>query len=366
MTGPLEDHVVALREAGRSPESIHNRIKAVRRFESWLGGPAEQATADDVEAWLARPGLVPASRRAFRYQLHGFFSWLAETGQVAADPSEREVLPRASLPAAHVDAMRAAGRSEQTILARRLVLQAFQRDHGRPVAEANRGEIEAWLGRPYWSKSTKSTYGYHLRAFFGWLVDTGQIEVDPTARLGKVRVHKPPPKPVPDEVLADMLRRSVAPYRLWFLLAAYAGLRCGEIATVRREDVGEDTLRVTGKGDKTRIVDTHPLIWQEVRQLPRGPLCHYGRVYQHTHQASHAVSQRTREYLDRLGITGVSMHQLRHSFATRLLRAGVDLRTIQVLMGHASIATTERYLAVSSDQRRAAIHTLIDLSGVTR
>lgn len=366
MTGTLEEHVAALRAAGSSPDSVDNRVSALQRFERWLGKPAEEASADDVEAWLARPGLVPATRRYYRYQLHGFFTWLADAGQVEVDPTARQVLPRASLPGAHFDALRAAGRSEQTILARRNVLRMLQRDLGRPAAEATRAEIEAWLARPYWSRSTKSTYRFHLRGFFDWLVDTGQLEVDPTARLGRVRVPKPPPKPVTDEVLADMLARSHEPYRLWFLLAAYAGLRCGEIAVLRREDITADTLRVTGKGDKTRIIDTHPLIWEAVRDLPRGMVCHYGTVYQHVHQASHAISQRVREHLQRLGVPGVSMHQLRHSFATRLLRAGVDLRVIQTLMGHASIATTERYLAVSSDQRRAAIHALTDLSGGTR
>jgi integrase/recombinase XerC len=134
------------------------------------------------------------------------------------------------------------------------------------------------------------------------------------------------------------------------------GLRISEALSVRRGDVPfGDSLRVTGKGGKTRLVPVLPAVAEAIdaylAELPTalGPdeaLFRAVRGGALSPRHAQALMQKLR---GRLGLpSSATPHALRHSFATHLLGAGADLRVIQELLGHASLSTTQRYADVDA------------------
>lgn len=142
------------------------------------------------------------------------------------------------------------------------------------------------------------------------------------------------------------------------LLAALAGLRVHEIAKVRGDDfdLERGTLTVVGKGNKRATIPLHPILLDLVPTMPAG--------YWFTHWespdepiAGKSCGQAISRAMARAGVAATA-HQLRHWYGTSLLESGADLRTVQELMRHESLATTQVYTRVTSERRRAAIHAL--------
>jgi integrase/recombinase XerC len=133
------------------------------------------------------------------------------------------------------------------------------------------------------------------------------------------------------------------------------GLRISEALAVTKTDLEEDALRVTGKGGKTRLV---PLLKQVRQYIAKYlMLCPFGiepnepifRGERGGKLAAKLVQDRVVEMRTKLGLpTTVTPHALRHSFATHLLGKGADLRSIQELLGHASLSTTQIYTGVDT------------------
>ncbi|MFN4041294.1 MAG: tyrosine recombinase XerC [Brevundimonas sp.] len=143
------------------------------------------------------------------------------------------------------------------------------------------------------------------------------------------------------------------------------GLRISEGLSLTRGQVplGE-TLRILGKGSKTRLVPVLPAVVQAVDDYvallpftvgPEEPLFRARRGGPLSPRHVQAAMQRLR---GRLGLSErATPHALRHSFATHLLGTGVDLRSIQELLGHASLSTTQKYAAVDAEHLLAAYAT---------
>lgn len=253
----------------------------------------------------------------------------------------------------HVERLESAGQSPATIRARLRVLNTFTNQLDRPFETATRDEITSWLATPAWSRATRSIYRYHLRALFGWLHAEGLINQNPAAGLPRVRVPRARGARLTSGDVAQILARARAPYQGYFRLAAYGGLRCEEIVRLYREDITEESILVWGKGAKPRPVPTHPMVWEWA--CARGP----GRIYhldgpEPIDQAK-KLSRGASQYLDRIGFKSARMHLLRHWFATEIYRRTRDLRAVQELLGHSSIATTERYIDLNDEERRLAV-----------
>jgi integrase/recombinase XerD len=146
---------------------------------------------------------------------------------------------------------------------------------------------------------------------------------------------------------------------MMILLATLAGLRVHEIAKFSGEDIDWETMAmiVTGKGGKTAYLPVHPLIAQDACRFPREGAWFpaYGREGPIT---PHAVSKAIKSCMDRAGVRG-KPHQLRHYYGTALLRNGANLRVVQELMRHGSIATTQIYTEVTTSEMRAAVNALL-------
>ena len=138
------------------------------------------------------------------------------------------------------------------------------------------------------------------------------------------------------------------------------GLRISELLAldVRDVDFIGETVKVTGKGSKERIVPVGgPAVsaiqrYRQEAAVTSGPLFLSKRRTRITQQA---VDLLLRKYLKYSGIPfAISPHKLRHSFATHLLDAGADLRSVQALLGHASLSTTQIYTHVTKERLKQA------------
>ena len=155
--------------------------------------------------------------------------------------------------------------------------------------------------------------------------------------------------------------------RTKIILAAYAGMRVHEIAKIRGEDISPvaGTITITGKGGRTDTLPAHQLILQQASHYPRRGLWFPSPKDPAVPVWAKTVSRVISDAFDRADAPATA-HQLRHYFATSLLRAGTDSRVVQSLMRHESLATTGRYLAVNTDQQRTALSGLHPTPNATR
>lgn len=143
------------------------------------------------------------------------------------------------------------------------------------------------------------------------------------------------------------------------LLAALAGLRVHEIAKIRGEDIDREkaTLAVIGKGNKRAVIPLHPILLELTETMP--DVGYWFTPWDKPDEpiTGKSCGQAISRAMKRAAVDG-SAHQLRHWYGTNLLESGADLRTVQELMRHESLATTQIYTRVTSERRRAAIHGL--------
>lgn len=254
----------------------------------------------------------------------------------------------------HLTYLRAAGRAARTVQERGRTLRRAGAVLAGGLDAASTDELAGWLATPSWSRATRYTYWGHLAGYYAWALARGRVAVDPMAGLSA----PPHGEHVPDPVTDDELRAALAespdwPWRAAVMLAAYAGLRAAEACALRRDDVTEHTIRVrAGKGGRDAVLPTHPLLWGWARGRPGGLLVRSVRGLAMT--PAHLVSRQAAHWR-RLGLPGVHLHRFRHWYATALLRAGADLRTVQELMRHRCITSTQGYTQVVDARRRAAL-----------
>ena len=252
--------------------------------------------------------------------------------------------------------MQGQGLSARTITERIRVINQITTATGTDPAALTPQAISAWLATLP-SAATKNAYFTVLRAWCKWLVQSDHRSDDPTTRVPRPKTPAGHPRPVTDAQLDAVLALPLhQDTRTKIILAAYAGMRVHEIAKIKGEDISpvSDTITITGKGGRTDTLPAHQLILQQASYYPRR-----GPWFPSPRDPSVPVRAKTvsRVISDAFGRADApaTAHQLRHFFATSLLRAGTDSRVVQSLMRHESLATTGRYLAVNTDQQRAAL-----------
>jgi integrase/recombinase XerC len=239
--------------------------------------------------------------------------------------------------------------------------------------------LRSWLAKQQTTGHSRTTLARRAtaaRVFCAWLVRTGRAPVDAGAALGSPKAHRTlPPVLRPDEVESLIAAATAAAEDgtavgmrdVAVLEMLYAtGARVGELVGLDLDDVDYErrVVRVLGKGRKERMV---PFGGPAVRALDRWVV--RGRPQLLTESSGPALflgarggrlDQRAvrtlvhRRLADVPGAPDLGPHGLRHSTATHLLEGGADLRSVQELLGHASLATTQIYTHVSSDRLRKA------------
>ena len=213
-----------------------------------------------------------------------------------------------------------------------------------------------------------------LRRYFQWLVRAGHLTADPTVglqakggdgRLPRVLDHRDLDEllegPLPDGEPDWRRKRDDAVLEVLY----GSGLRVGELCglDLASLDLGRAAVTVLGKGAKERRVPlSEPAVvalrsWLRVRPevVTDDVVSGRGAPMLFGNERGHPLTSRdVRRIVDRRSPSPTHPHALRHSFATHLLDGGADLRAVQELLGHADVATTQRYTHVSRERLRAA------------
>jgi site-specific recombinase XerD len=287
---------------------------------------------DLLERDLTRRDAAARTRRAYGGDVEAFAAWAARAGVAPADVSARLVR--------RYVAELSQGGAAPTTAARKLAalraLFASQRRHG--AIAHNPAELVSTPRR-----------GQHLPKVLSAREAAGLLDGIPASTALELRD------------------------RAMFELAYSCGLRAEELVTARLEDVDWDAeqVRIEGKGRKTRIVplgEPARRALDEYRERGRSELLAAAAPYANARQqpgelflsrsgrplSTSDVRRRLRIWTRRAGVAEVSPHALRHSFATHLLDGGADLRSIQEMLGHASVSSTQIYTRVESARLRSA------------
>lgn len=238
----------------------------------------------------------------------------------------------------------------------------------KSLLEATAGEIVAFLDGRQLTPRTRYAYCSHIHAFYLWALDEGRLDADPTATIRRPRLPRLVPRPIADADLDHALMVAPPRLRAMMALAAFQGLRAGEIARLGREDVldmNDPPVLIVdhGKGGHQRVVplNEHALIAMRLAGMPRsGPI--FKRADNGQALTPGAVSRLVNTYLHSLGIAA-TIHQLRHWFGSKLYQESHDLRMTQELLGHSSPSTTAGYAAWSVENGAQAVRALAPPSG---
>ena len=252
-----------------------------------------------------------------------------------------------------LDAKRIEGKSEKTIKLYRYIMERFHKDVNVPfknvtvyhlrqymMAEKNRGI----------SMNTIKHNGWVYSSFFGWLYKEGLIPADPTANLGQIKAKAHDELPFTGEQIQLIKENCIDSCQdaiVHFLLST--GCRIAEVCSVNRNDIDFTNLRleVNGKGDKTRTVYIDNVTAMMLKRYIASrkdidPALFYSR--NHCRFTENGI----RSMLNRIGkracVPNVHPHRFRHTFATNLIDHGMSIQEVSVILGHADIRTTMRYI----------------------
>jgi integrase/recombinase XerD len=258
-----------------------------------------------------------------------------------------------------------AGAARNTLLAYGRDLAGASELLGGGLAAARPEELrrlaEAWLPL---KRATVARKAAALRRFFAFMADEGMRGDDPSAALPRPARERPLPKILDhraiDALFAEIERRKreggVPALRLAALVELLygSGLRASELVSLPRNAVSPDRpfLILKGKGGRERLVPisdrARAAIAEYAAHVPRDALYLFPSGKKHLSRVR--LHQLVKELAAGAGVPPerISPHVLRHAFATHLLEGGADLRAVQMLLGHADIATTQIYTHVDS------------------
>ncbi len=252
-------------------------------------------------------------------------------------------------------------------------LRVFLKTRDREVSEVDRDDVLDFLASLYRSKVSSRTVSRHLvtlRVFFRFALAEDWIREDPTLNLESPRVWKKlpgylTPEQVERLLAAPDLTTPLGIRDLAMLEVLYStGLRVSELVSLRLNelDMSMGCARCIGKGNKERLVPVGRKALAAVRRylaetrpaILRGRTSPFLFLSRRGSKLSRVgFWKMLKGYGRRAGLPpGLSPHKLRHSFATHLLERGADLRSVQLMLGHADISTTQIYTHVTQERLR--------------
>ena len=194
-----------------------------------------------------------------------------------------------------------------------------------------------------------------VRAFWNWMTDVYELAlVNPVTKSKRLHEPERPRHSLPKTTLDQLLGACENVYeRLMLMLAITTGMRREEMGELRWKDLDLDRAIVAippeiAKRAKGRVLPLRA----DVRDLLRDMQTHSTRekVFGGWAGSAHSLGIRFHNLMKRVGLEHVGLHHLRHTYATGMLRGGVDLRTVQDLLGHKNLKTTALYLTPADSE----------------
>jgi tyrosine recombinase XerC len=226
------------------------------------------------------------------------------------------------------------------------------------------------LDRARYARRTVARRLSAVRAFYRYLADRAYVASSPATVLSTPKIPARLPELVPADVLGrlldapDVTTDAGLRDRAILELLYASGLRISELTGLDVDDIdfGQGAVRAMGKGSKERIVPLHPLALERIHAYLRDARPHLdnGRAGSAlflnrlgTRLGADGARRMLHRYLDSLEVAlDLTPHSLRHTFATHLLENGADLRTVQELLGHVALSTTQIYTHLSTKHLR--------------
>lgn len=225
-----------------------------------------------------------------------------------------------------------------------------------PLELVDPNDLLAWLVG--YAPSTRRTYSTALTSVYDWLNKKGRRDGHPLRLDIRERPIRPPapkrkPRALRDDQVAELLTTAPGDAFAWLLLGLRQGLRVHEIAKLRGEEIDVEVLQIMGKGGKTVDLPTDPQVWELARNYPRRGYWFPSEISPTGHVHRNTITRRVSKLLDGVGAVG-STHRLRHTYATALLRGGMDVEEVRELLRHNSLTTTQVYVSAEWDRMRRA------------
>ena len=212
-----------------------------------------------------------------------------------------------------------------------------------------------------------------ISSFFGFLQDMGYAHTNPARRLPLPRVSEYVPVFLSEEMAQQLIAAADTPWtKAMVVLLLSTGIRRSEAVGITLDDLNleERQLLIRGKGDKERVV---PLTDQAVEAiqayLPWRTKTESRYLFVSAWKGlpihGRCINRMLKIVIQKAGLAGqgITPHKLRHTFATHLIRNGVDIRTVQELMGHSELETTAKYLHSDTRTKQMAVGKLNGLLG---
>lgn len=272
------------------------------------------------------------------------------------------------------------GLAELTLAAYQQDLRQFSRwlaGHGSRLIEADQASIQRYLAERFdggASGRSNARLLSTLKQYYRHLIRNGERQDNPTALISAPRIHRSLPQSLAERDIDKLLEAPdlESPYgirdRCMLELMYSSGLRVSELVGLQLNQVNTNLglVRLIGKGNKERVVPVgeEALHWLSVYLKQARPSLQQARSISDALFLSsrgsgitrQAFWQNIKKHLRKAGVKTVfSPHSLRHAFATHLLNHGADLRTVQMLLGHSSLSTTQIYTHIAQE-RLASIH----------
>lgn len=269
------------------------------------------------------------------------------------------------------------GLSANTASAYRTDLEQFiQFLHGRSITDwdaVHHDDMLAFLlflrERRY-ANSTVARRTAAVKSFCAFLKKSGIISSDPTEKIDSPKVDRYVPKALTvtqvDELL-ELPLRNPTPERLrdkaMIELLYATGMRVSELVALNLTDMSAENIRCVGKGGRERLLPlsgSSVTALEEYMDIARSQLNRANSQKADALFLNHRGKRLTRQgfwlilkgYAEELGIYELTPHMLRHSFAAHMINSGVDVRSVQTILGHASISTTQVYAHLEDQQQK--------------
>ncbi|MGQ9550319.1 MAG: site-specific tyrosine recombinase XerD [Roseiflexus sp.] len=220
-----------------------------------------------------------------------------------------------------------------------------------------------YLRERRYASSTVARRVAAVKSFFGFLIGSGAVAHDPTERVDSPKVDRDLPRALTPHQVDELLElplRSPTPERIRdkaMLELLYAtGMRVSELVALNMADIDlkRGNVRCTGKNGRVRVLPINGSAATALEEYCDNSRNHLARGSDSPNDAlflNHRGKRLTRQgfwlilkqYAEEMGLSDLTPHMLRHSFAVHMLKAGADLRAVQELLGHTSISTTQIY-----------------------